>query len=92
MDDGEVEVTGGTVPAAGEAGSVEARMGAPHLLQKRLPGVILVPQALQNAIDYLATINQGEVGASISHIVGNAEWIADCTEPQPSSADSTWPS
>lgn len=40
--------------AAPEGGRVEARIGAPHLLQKRIPGLMVVPQELQNAISYLA--------------------------------------
>jgi len=46
----DVEDGGGTVPTPEDDGRVEARMGAPHLLQKRLPGVMFVPQALQNAM------------------------------------------
>jgi hypothetical protein len=37
---------------------VEARMGAPHLLQNRVPGAMLVPQELQNAIRHLLMIDE----------------------------------
>src|SRR5271170_4690677 len=48
----------GGVPAGatGEAvvgGSVEARIGAPHLLQNLVPAVMFAPQELQNAIVHL---------------------------------------
>jgi hypothetical protein len=38
------------------------------LLQKRVPGTILVPQELQNAINHLIPLDQSAVGASIPQI------------------------
>ena len=41
---------------AGDAptgGRVLAMMGTPHLLQNRVPGTIVAPQELQNAINHL---------------------------------------
>jgi len=43
---------GGT-PVVAEGESITA---APHLLQKRVPGVILAPQELQNAMDHLELV------------------------------------
>src|SRR5271166_3950817 len=55
------------VGAPGELpGRVDARTGAPHLLQNRIPGVMVVPQELQNAIHYLAV-----------KIIPTREYIAD---------------
>ena len=47
--EGMVAVGGVTGKAAAVAGA-DARTGAPHLLQKRVPGVRVEPQELQKAI------------------------------------------
>jgi hypothetical protein len=65
----------GAAEAVGEAvaddvGSVEARMGAPHLLQNLVPGTIFVPQELQNAINHLICMRLYTFGASIPQIGG----------------------
>jgi hypothetical protein len=33
-------------------------MGAPHLLQKRVPATMVVPHELQNAINHLISIDE----------------------------------
>jgi len=58
-------------PAATGVGSEEARIAAPHLLQNLVPGTMLVPQELQNAIDHLMPCKLRAVGASIPQI----DWI-----------------
>ncbi len=40
------------VEAGAELGRVEARIGAPHLLQKRVPATMGEPHLLQKAMDY----------------------------------------
>jgi hypothetical protein len=61
-----------TGPATG-VGSEEARIAAPHLLQNLVPGTMLVPQELQNAIDHLMPCKLQAVGASIPQIEREAE-------------------
>jgi hypothetical protein len=60
-------------PAATGVGSEEARIAAPHLLQNLVPGTMLVPQELQNAIDHLMPCKLQAVGASIPQIEREAE-------------------
>lgn len=73
----------GATPVAGGESIITA---APHLLQKRVPGVILAPQELQNAMDHLDwsdnESNKETLGASIPQIDWNrAGWDL---APQPS--------
>ncbi|MGA7399167.1 MAG: hypothetical protein WBW38_04035, partial [Candidatus Sulfotelmatobacter sp.] len=58
VEAGGAEGTDVELPAAGTGGRVEARMGAPHLLQKRVPGTMDVPHELQNAISHLISIDE----------------------------------
>src|SRR5271157_1931794 len=75
-DTGGTGTAGGTEPTAGggaTGGSEEARIAAPHLVQNRVPGTMLVPQALQNAISHLIRMLFQRVGASIPQIGGEGE-------------------
>ena len=55
-------------------GSDEASIAAPHLLQKRVPGVIFAPQELQNAINHLMPMQcNTRGGGSIPQIEVEAE-------------------
>ena len=60
----EAEEAAGAAAGAG----VEASMAAPHLLQNRVPGVILAPQELQNAMGHLH---------KNADIAGRREYTAD---------------
>src|ERR1700683_445039 len=67
------EATGGAGragDASGAAGAgAEVSTAAPHLLQNRVPGSMLVPHELQNAIGHLIGLRCGTC---------SREYIADC--------------
>ncbi len=58
---------GGELAAAVGTGD-EASIAAPHLLQNLIPGAMLAPQELQNAISHLIGIRCRGVRESISQI------------------------
>src|SRR5580658_1410976 len=67
-----VGATGGTAPMAAGAGDGES-IAAPHLLQNLVPGAILAPQELQNAMGHLRWTQRHRRSARVYRRLGRKQ-------------------